>query len=556
MTDLSQHLPILPIVIPLVAGAALLLLSETRRTARMAIGLTSLGAQLAAAFALLFLTSDAATDIWQEGVGVYQIGNWPAPFGIVLVVDRLSAIMVSLGAAVGLAALIYSIGNWDRPGQPFQSLFQFLMMGLNGAFLTGDLFNLFVFFEVLLASSYGLVLRGVGATRMKAGLHYIAVNLVASFLFLIAVALIYGVAGTLNMADLTGRVAALAPADRTLLDVGAAILGIAFLIKAGSWPFNFWLPITYSAALAPVAAAFAMMTKVGVYAVVRVGTLISQDEAAASMLGLAMFYIGFATLVAGTLGMLASLHLPRLVSHSVIASTGILLAALGLGIEALTAPVLFYLIISVLTTAAFFLLTGMTERMRTSSAAAPLAAEPTEVAEPLPQPSYMAFGVREPDPYATEEGGIAIPAAMAFLGLVFVSCVLLVTGLPPLPGFVAKFALLATAIGSAPEAGVSVQAWMLSVAVLVTGFVGVLASTRIGVNLFWTVTERTTPRLRVLEAAPVAALVVICLALGVAAGPVMGYLESTARSLHDPQTYIRTVLSSHSTAAEARDPAP
>lgn len=554
MTDVLHHLPVLPIVVPLVAGAVLLLLPEARRAARVTIALASLIAQLAAAFSLLFLTSDAATDIWTEGVGVYQIGGWQAPFGIVLVVDRLSAIMVSLGAAVGLAALIYSMASWDRPAQPFHSLFQFLMMGLNGAFLTGDLFNLFVFFEVLLASSYGLVLRGAGATRVKAGLHYIAVNLVASFLFLIGVALIYGVAGTLNMADLTGRVAALAPADRTLLDVGAAILGIAFLIKAGSWPFNLWLPITYSAALAPVAAAFAMMTKVGVYAVLRVGTLISQDEAAASMLGLAMFYIGFATLVAGTIGMLAALYLPRLVSYSVIASTGILLAALGLGIEALTAPVLFYLITSVLTTAAFFLLTGMTERMRTSSAATPVAAEPTHVAEPLPQPAYVAFGVREPDPYATEEGGIAIPAAMAFLGLVFVSCVLLVTGLPPLPGFVAKFALLATAIKSASDAGVSVQAWMLSIGVLVTGFVGVLALTRIGVNLFWTVTKRSAPRLRVLEAAPVAALVVICLALSLAASPIMGYLESTARSLHDPQTYIRTVLSSHPPAA--RDSAP
>lgn len=541
MTVLLHHLPILPIAIPLVAGAALLLLSEPQRTARAALTVGSVGAQLAVAAALLFFTSEAAPEVWEEGIGVYALGGWGAPFGIVLVADHLSAMMLTLAAVVGLAALIHSLAL-ARPGQPFHSLLQFLMMGLNGAFLTGDLFTLFVFFEVLLAASYGLALRGAGAPRVRAALHYIAVNLVASFLFLLGVALIYGVAGTLSMADLPGRVAILASADRRLLEVGATLLGIAFLIKAGGWPFNFWLPITYSAALAPVAAAFAMMTKVGVYAVLRVGTLIDADEQVATMLGLAMFYIGFATLVAGTIGMLSALHPPRLVAYSVIVSTGILLASLGLGIEALTAPALYYLVTSVLTTAVFFLLTGMTERMRTHGMSRSEVPEPA-AAHALPEPAYVAFGVREPDPYATGEGGIAIPAAMAFLGLVFVSCALLVVGLPPLPGFVAKFALLATAIGAAPAADVSLQAWMLAAGVLGSGFVAVLALVRTGVNLFWTVTDRPTPRLRLLEAVPVAMLVLLCIAQGLFAGPVMSYLEATARSLHDPQTYVRTVLS-------------
>src|SRR5690606_38738121 len=190
--------------------------------------------------------------------------------------------------------------------------------------------NLFVFFEVLLASSYGLVLRGVGANRVRTGMHYIAVNLAGSFLFLIGVAMIYGTVGTLNMADLTGQVAALAPAERALFDTGAAVLGIAFLVKAGSWPLNSWLVGAYSVAIAPVAASFAMMTKLGIYAVLRVGTLMSEDEAAASMLGFVLFYIGLATLVSGTVGMLATQHLTRLVSYSVIVSTGILLASIGL----------------------------------------------------------------------------------------------------------------------------------------------------------------------------------------------------------------------------------
>jgi multicomponent K+:H+ antiporter subunit D len=539
MNAVLQHLVALPVVVPLVTGAVLLLLGEAQRAARVALALASATTQLATAIALLYLASDAAPFIWTDGIGVYPIGDWPAPFGIVLVVDRLSAVMLTLTAVLSLSVLVYAIARWDRPGQPFHALLQFLMMGLNGAFLTGDLFNLFVFVEVLLAASYGLVLRGMGTARVGAGFHYIAVNIAASVLFLVGVALIYGVVGTLNMADLARRFSSLDSSSRTLFDIGAAILGIAFLVKAGSWPLNLWLPATYGAALAPVAAIFALLTKVGVYALLRVGTLMSEDEAAASMLGVAMFYFGLATIVTATIGMLAAHQLARLVSYSVAVSTGVLLAALGLGLESLTAPVLFYLIVSVLTTGTFFMLTGMTDRTRTPHATA---AEPPAPAMP-PSPFYMAFGVREPDPYGTDEDvGVAIPRAIAFLGLVFVGCVLLVTGLPPMPGFVAKFALLATAIEFAPSVELEAAAWALAACVLASGFAGVIALTRVGIRLFWTVTARTTPRLRLIEAAPVATLVALSIVIGLAASPVMSYLESAASSLHEPRSYIREVL--------------
>jgi multicomponent K+:H+ antiporter subunit D len=543
MNVLLQHLVVLPVVVPLITAAAMLFLAEARRTARVTLALTSVLIQLVIGMALLYLTSDAAPFIWPEGIGVYAIGNWPAPFGIVLVVDRLAAVMVTLGATVALATLVYAIARWDRPGQPFHSLFQLLTMGLNGAFLTGDLFSLFVFFEVLLAASYGLVLRGYGAERVKAGMHYIAVNLTASFLFLIGVALIYGIAGTLNMADLAGRVAALKASDRAVFDAGAAILGIAFLIKAGSWPLNFWLPGAYSVALAPVAAAFAMMTKVGLYAVLRVGTILQEDETLAA----ALFYLGLATLISATIAMLASKHLARLVSFSLLASMGILLAAFGLRIEALTGPVIFYMIVSVLTTSAFFMLTGMTDRTRIT--------DPPVMPEDNPAPplaTHIAYGVKEPSVYGgDEEVGIAIPAAIAFLGLMFVCCVLLVTGLPPLPGFVAKFALLSTALREAPASGVPATTWTLMAAILLSGFAGLIALSRIGMRLFWSVAARTTPRLRVLEAAPVAALILLCLALSVAADPVARYLDSAARSLHQPDTYVRAVLSARSSERTA-----
>ncbi|MGH8178269.1 MAG: monovalent cation/H+ antiporter subunit D, partial [Steroidobacter sp.] len=526
MNPWLQQLPVVPIIAPLIAGAALLLLPESRRIPRALLAAMSLFVQMGAAVMLLFLTTDAATDVWTEGVGVYAIGAWPAPFGIVLVVDRLAAMMLMLTSLVALASFVYSLAHWDRVGPHFHSLFQLLLMGLNGAFLTGDLFNLFVFFEVLLASSYGLMLHGSGPARVKAGLHYIVVNLMSSFLFLIGVSMIYGMTGTLNMADLPARIAMLDSDDRALFEAGAAILGVAFLVKAGIWPLNFWLPTAYAAAGAPVAAVFSLLTKVAVYAVLRVGTLLASADAQTSFIDIGLFYGGMATVAYGVIGMLSAQQLARLVAYSVVVSSGLLLMALGLRIEALTAPVLFYLLSSVLATGAFFMLNGMTERTRMQIMG-------TADTAPLPDVTYMGFGVKEPpDPHSPDdEIGVAIPAATAFLGLAFVCCVLLVTGLPPLSGFVAKFAMLHAAITGPVEETLSWQAWALIFAVLAVGFAGVIALTRIGLRLFWTVSGRMTPRLRLIEAGPVAFLILLCIGLTVGAGPVMTYLDSAARSL-------------------------
>jgi multicomponent K+:H+ antiporter subunit D len=410
-------------------------------------------------------------------------------------------------------------------------------MGLNGAFLTGDLFNLFVFFEILLAASYGLVLHGSGIRRVKASLHYVAVNLVASFLFLIGVAMIYGMTGTLNMADLAGRIAVLAPDDRALFEAGGAILAVAFLIKAGAWPLNFWLPDTYTAASSPIGAVFSLMTKVGVYAVLRVGTLLASGSEQTSFIDVGLFYGGAATIAYAVVGMLASNQLGRIVSFYVVTSTGLLFMALGLRIYALTAPVMLYLASSVLATGAFFMVNGLAQRMRTLSV--------REAADlgPLPDDVYVGFGVRQrTDPLSPrDEVGVAIPAAMAFLGLTFVCCVLLVAGLPPLSGFLAKFAMLHTAIAQPPGIPMSWHTWAFCAAVIVTGVAAMIALTRVGSRLFWSVRGRTTPRLGIVEAGPAAFLIVLCLALTAGAGPVMTYLESAAQSLHSPQVYIRVV---------------
>jgi len=543
MNPLIRHAPLLPILVPLLAGTLLLLVPDARRALRVSLATTSTLIQMITAVGLLWLTSDAVPDIWSEGIGVYAIGNWPAPLGIVLVVDRLSALMLTLSATLSVAALVYSFARWDRVGVHYHALFQFLLMGLNGAFLTGDLFNLFVFFEVLLAASYGLLLHGSGAARVKSGLHYITVNLVASFAFLIGVATLYAVAGTLNMADLAARWPTLSASDRQLFEVGAAILGIAFLVKAGSWPLNFWLPTAYSSAGAPVAAMFSIMTKVGVYAILRVGSILGPADAPSPFGGPWLFYIAIATMLFGIAGMLASPHLGRLLAFSVILSTGTLLAAVGSGIVHMTAPALYYLLTSVLAAGAFFLVVGMTERVRTRV---------SELADeaPLPPVTYMAFRAGEPHPPDDEqedgEVGIAIPAAMAVLGLCFICCVLLITGLPPLSGFIAKFALLTTALGpTAGGGGPSLDAWVLTALLLFSGLAGVTALTRVGIRLFWSRVARTTPRLRIMEVAPAMFLILLCTAMTVGAAPVMSFLQSTERMLGDPQLYIRSVLSSN-----------
>ncbi|RIQ19155.1 monovalent cation/H+ antiporter subunit D [Bordetella avium] len=529
MIDWQQHLPIYPIAVPLVAGALMLLLADTRRRERAFIAVASTLVQLLSAIALLALAA-GAYDIWPDGIGVYLPGDWPAPFGIVLVVDRLAAIMLTLTATLGLATLVYSLARWDRAGVHFHSLFQFLLMGLNGAFLTGDLFNLFVFFEVLLAASYGLLLHGSGGARVSAGLQYIAVNLVASFLLLISIALIYGVTGTLNMADLAVRAGQLVGSDRRLFEAGAAILGVAFLVKAGAWPLNFWLVSGYGSACPPVAAMFSIMTKVGIYSLLRIGSLLLPTGAPAAFSLDWMFAVGLATLIFGGVGILASQQLEKLVGYCVIVSAGTLLTALGMPGVTLTGPALFYLISSVLGTSAFFLLVELIERTRSFGA--------NVLAVTMDN-----FDLDDPASRSDDVVGVAIPAAMAFLGLAFVACALLVTGLPPLSGFVAKFSLLSAAVSAANTSAPPMDAWLLVAGVLLSGLAGLIALGRMGIRVFWSSEDRSTPRLRLLEAGPVAVLILLCVALAAGAGPVSAYLDAAAQSLDAPADYVNAVLS-------------
>lgn len=526
MTRFAEHLMIAPVVLPLFAGAVMLALGgERHRNINAALNVSATFALVAISIGLLRAADAAPGDV----AGVYRLGGWPAPFAIVLVVDRLAAVMLLLTSLLASAAVLFSLARWHRVGVLFHPLFQFLLMGIDGAFLTGDLFNLFVFFEVLLAASYGLVLYGSGSARVMAGLHYIVINLAASLLFLIGVSLIYGVAGTLNMADLAVRIPAIRVEDRALLEAGAGILAIAFLVKAGMWPLCFWLPGAYAAAPPPVASIFAILTKVGAYIVLRLWLLLFGSGAGASAQfgGEVLLVGGMATVVFGAIGSLASQDMARLAAFSVLVSSGTVLAAIGMGQVGVTGGALFYLISSTLGLGAFFLLIELIERGRESGA--DVLAVTREV-----------YG-EEHELEESNEAGIAIPATMGILGLAFIGCAIVISGLPPLSGFIAKFAIL-TATLNPPRGVPSVAGWILLLLLILSGLAALIAMTRAGIRAFWAAPDRTVPRVRLIEIAPVAALLLLCAIQTIQAGPVMRFMQATAQSLHAPHDYIRGVL--------------
>ncbi|MEO5737281.1 MAG: monovalent cation/H+ antiporter subunit D [Variovorax sp.] len=540
------HLVAAPILVPMLTAALMLLMGEQRRRAKATLSVVSGLVGLVVALALLRWVNAVDTGGGAGSIGVYLPGNWRAPFGIVLVADRLSTLMVALTGVIAFAASIYSTSRWDRAGVHFHPLLQLQLMGLNGAFLTGDLFNLFVFFEVMLAASYGLLLHGSGRLRVAAGLHYIAINLAASSLFLIGAALLYGATGTLNMADLGLRIAQIAPADRGLVHAGAAILAVAFLAKAGAWPLNFWLVPAYSAAVSPVSAVFALLTKLGVYTVLRLWTLLfAPDTGASASFGQdVLVAIGMATLFAGALGIVGTQRLSNLAGYSVLVSAGTLLAAVGLGQPAVWAGALYYLVSSTLAVSAFFLLIDMIERWRNAGASI----APHESADNAP---FLAEDLKAIDDVNLDDDqqalyGRAIPAGIAFLGLGFVACTLLLAGLPPFSGFVGKFAMLS---GLLDARNVNATGWTFLVLLLVSGLLALIALSRAGIRHFWTQPLATMPALRALEVLPVAALLAASVALTVAAGPVLQHATATADGLRTPTAYRKAVMGARQIAS-------
>ena len=510
-----QHAPVLSVLLPVFTAVVLLLLGDgsqqvvggghgdnRQRWAR----------RLAMASVLLGLLM-AVGSVMQANSGallVYQLGEWPAPFGIVMVLDRLSALMVLLTYLVAVPVLWYATGGWDARGRHFHALFQFQLMGLCGAFMTGDLFNLFVFFEVLLIASYVLLVHGQGRERFRMGIHYVVLNLSASGLFLIGLAMVYSVTGTLNMADVGLQVAQLSGDNAQLAQAAALVLLAVFGLKAGLVPLYFWLPGTYAAASAPVAALFAIMTKVGVYSIIRTHWVIFGVGAGESALAVADWLLPLAltTSALGVLGALAAHSMSRLVAYLTVSSVGTLLACVGLFTTDTLSAALYYTLHSTIVIAGLFLLVEL------------MAAQRGQALDKL----RPAVAVREP----------------VLLGLMLLFGAASAAGLPPLPGFLGKLMILES------SAGLPAQAWVWTV-VLCVGFFTIVGLARAGVILFWHVQpdpdeaqSNSGSSAKLLSA--VWAFMALTLAMAVLASPIKRYADETAAQLADTAAYAKAVL--------------
>ncbi|WP_324753696.1 monovalent cation/H+ antiporter subunit D [Roseovarius sp. Pro17] len=509
-----SHWIILPIVLPAILAPFLVLAARHHFGIQRALS-------TAGVLALIALTTGLAWQAADGTVTIYQLGDWAAPFGIVLVADRLSTMMVLLTAVLSLFVLLYAIGSkWDARGRNFHALFQFQLMGIMGAFLTGDLFNLFVFFEVLLIASYGLMIHSGGVVRLRAGVQYVLFNLLGSTLFLFALGALYAETGTLNMADLAVRVAQIDVGSSVGIRVAAVLLILVFAIKAAIVPLHFWLPSSYAEAPGPVAALFAIMTKVGAYAIIRVYTLIFPPNLDVTA-GLHDFWLlpaALASISIGMIGVLAARHLDRLVAYSVIGSMGMVMIATALFTAEGIAAALYYIMHSTLAAAALFLIADL---VRTGRDDLELRAQP-----PV--------------------SGAALTAGMFFVGAIAV------VGLPPLSGFTGKLLILDAAVQS------PLVVWIWTV-VLGTSLISLVGFSRAGSVIFWK--AEASPHPEDAERAPapgalaytaVGGLLAMLIALTVFAGPAHRYTTAISTQLFSPAPYIDRVLD---TKGKLSDPA-
>jgi multicomponent Na+:H+ antiporter subunit D len=491
---------VLPILIPLTTAIVALL---TRQWLPIQRGTSVAGAAGLLGTALLLLFS-----VWRSGIQVAQVGNWAAPFGITLVADLFSAIMVVLAGLMGLAIAIYSLGSMDSAREKFgyYPLLHLLLMGVCGAFLTGDLFNLYVWFEVMLMASFVLLALGSERAQLEGAVKYVTLNLVSSALFLAAVGVIYGMTGTLNMADLSLQLNGLngmgASQPGLVLTVAMLFL-VAFGIKAAIFPLFFWLPASYHTAPAPVSAIFAgLLTKVGVYALIRVFTLLFvQDVGFTHTL---LLVIAGLTMVTGVLGAVAQSEFRRLLSFHIISQIGYMMMGLALFTPLALAGSVFYLIHHIIVKTNLFLVSGLVHRL---------------------QGTYQLKHL----------GGLyrTTPA----VAILFLIPALSLAGIPPLSGFWAKLILV--------QAGLAQGQYLLVATALAVGLLTLFSMTKIWAEVFWK--EAPEPKLEGTPApltllVPIASLAILTVGIGLAAEPIFVLSTRAAEQLLNPTEYIQAVL--------------
>ena len=496
------HIEILPILLPLFGSIAILFAKLLNHKTQQVLSILLV-------FLLILLNIVALSDVMDSGVLVYQLGNWPAPFGITLVLDKLSALLLLLTSVLALGALWYAIAREiDGNGIHFHVLFQLQLFGINGAFLTGDVFNLFVFFEVLLLASYALLLHGNGRERTKFGLHYVVINLVGSTLFLFSVGALYGILGTLNIADMAVAVSNLSAENRGVVAAAGLMLLVVFGLKAAMFPLYFWLPGAYSYTSAPVAALFAIMTKVGVYAIIRVhGTVFGPEAGELSFYHLPwVLGLGIVTLVLGAFGVMSATRLKEQIAYLVLASVATLLIAIGINTPTALSGALYYTLHSTLIAGGFFLYADTFSTLRGK--------------------------------YGDEIARTPAFKSMIFSGSIFFAFAVAITGMPPLSGFFGKMMILSGAL----EVSFS---WLIYLVVLGTGLGMIVALTRTGSTVFYHIKsdealiEQTLPWRFYF---PIFYLLILSLFMVIWANPLSQYTDQCAVLIYDVGNYISEVL--------------
>ncbi|TQV78495.1 Na+/H+ antiporter subunit D [Denitrobaculum tricleocarpae] len=490
----------LPVILPF-ATAVLVFLLRSRGAAGRWLSVAGCGLLLIVSILLM-----AAT--WREGVIAAQMGGWPAPFGITLVADLLSAVMVLITAITGLAVAVYALADIDerRETLGYHALFQILLAGVCGAFLTGDIFNLYVWFEVMLIASFGLLVLGGDKAQLDGGIKYVTLNLVSTVMFLTGIALLYGLTGTLNMADLHGAVREVE--NQGLLTVVAVVFMIAFGVKAAVFPLFFWLPASYHTPPVAVSAVFAgLLTKVGVYALIRTFTLIfTEDTAYTHSL---LLVVAALTMVTGVLGAAAQNEFRKILSFHIVSQIGYMILGLALYTPLALVGAVFYLVHHIIVKANLFLVSGVAKRLAGSF-------------------ELSAIG--------------GLYKSSPFLAVLFLIPAFSLAGFPPLSGFWAKFLLV--------KASLEVEAYLIAAVALVVGLLTIFSMTKIWAEAFWKphpdgkepVLTALDGRARMALLAPILALATLTIIIGFYPEPFMVFAERSAAQLLDPALYVRAVL--------------
>ncbi len=494
-----NQLIVIPLILPLAAAIACLLLR--RRVAAQRI------ISVLASAAMLGIAAWLLTRVDREGLLVLNVGNWPAPFGITLVLDRFSAAMLTLSGLMGTAVSIYSLAVIDRARERhgYHMLFQILLMGVNGAFLTGDLFNLYVWFEVMLMASFVMLALGGERAQLEGSIKYVALNFFSSAIFLAAVGILYGMTGTLNMADLAVKLSGTSH-DGLITTVGMLFL-IAFGIKSAAFPLFFWLPASYHTPPSPVSAIFAgLLTKVGVYSMIRVFTLIFVQEV--EFTHRLILWMGGLTMVTGVLGAAAQMDMRRILSFHIISQIGYMIMGLGLFTPLALAGSVFYILHHIVVKTNLFLIAGIIQKSTGTS-------ELKKLGDMVHRAPWLA--------------------------LLFLIPALSLAGLPPLSGFFAKLTLIVAAFKHSD--------YLIAGVALLVGLLTLFSMTKIWQEVFWKPPPddvSTPPPLTITERmvmyGPVIALAAATVCMGLQAGAVFDFALRTAEQLMQPQPYIQAVL--------------